>query len=106
VTVRMRFHEASDLTPPGPVTSLRITRSGSHVTLSWKNPSDSDLAGVIIRWYQSAHAPGAWFTGNTAYQGTGSSASFTASATLPVSVTAWTYDATGNVGAGTSAHLP
>lgn len=106
VNVRMRFHEASDLTPPGPVTGLRITRSGSHVTLSWKNPTDSDLAGVIIRWYQSAHAPGAWFTGNTAYQGTGSSASFTASAALPVSVTAWTYDVTGNVGARTSAHLP
>lgn len=97
---------SADLTPPGPETGLRITRSGSHVTLSWKNPSDSDLAGVIIRWYQSAHAPGAWFTGNTAYQGTGSSASFTASATQPVSVTAWTYDTTGNVGAGTSAHLP
>ena len=66
--------------PPGPVTGLQLTRSGSHVTLSWTNPPDSDLAGVIIRWYPSAHAPGAWFTGNTAYQGTGSSASFTAPA--------------------------
>jgi hypothetical protein len=106
VTVRMRFHEAADLTPPGPVTGLRITRSGSHIRLSWKNPADSDLAGVIIRWYPSAHAPGAWFTGNTAYQGTGSSASFMASAAQPVSVTAWTYDTTGNVGVGTRAHLP
>jgi len=106
VTVRMRFHEAADLTPPGPVTGLRITRSGSLVTLGWQNPPDSDLAGVIIRWYPSAKAPGAWFTGNPAYQGTGSSASFMAPATHPVSVTAWTYDTTGNVGAGTSAHLP
>ena len=29
VTVRMRFHEAADLTPPGPVTGLQLTRSGS-----------------------------------------------------------------------------
>jgi hypothetical protein len=106
VTARMRFHEAADLTPPSPVTGLQITRSGRHVMLTWKTPPDSDLAGVIVRWYRSAHAPGAWFTGNPAYQGAGSSAWFMAPATKPVSVTAWTYDTTGNVGAGTSAHLP
>ncbi|HYK31398.1 MAG TPA: hypothetical protein VEV63_05520 [Streptosporangiaceae bacterium] len=105
VTVRMRFHEAADLRAPGPVIGLRITRRGTRVTLRWKNPSARDLAGVIIRWYPSAHAPGAWFTGNTAYQGTGRSVSFRAPAGRPVSVTAWTYDTTGNVGTGTRAHL-
>jgi hypothetical protein len=105
VTVRIRFHEAADHVAPGPVTGLRITRRGNRVTLRWKNPPARDLAGVIIRWYPSAHAPGAWFTGNTAYQGTGGSVSFRAPAARPVSVTAWSYDSTGNVGTGTRAHL-
>ena len=106
VNVRMRFHEAADITPPGPVTGLKAVRRGSRVTLTWTKPAATDLAGIIIRWYPSAHAPGAWFTGNAAYQGTGTKTSFTAPATQPVSVTAWTYDTTGNVSAPASAHLP
>jgi hypothetical protein len=106
VNVRMRFHEAADITPPGPVTGLKAVRSGGRVTLTWTKPAATDLAGIIIRWYPSANAPGAWFTGNTAYQGTGTTTSFTAPTTHPVSVTAWTYDTTGNVSAPSSARLP
>jgi hypothetical protein len=106
VDARMLFHEAPDLTPPGPVTGLKAVRSGSRVTLTWTKPPAADLAGIIIRWYPSAEAPGAWFTGNTAYQGTGTTTSFTAPATQPVSVTAWTYDTTGNVSTPCSTHLP
>jgi hypothetical protein len=105
VNVRMRFHEAADLTPPGPVTGLKAVRSGGRVTLTWTKPPAADLSGVIIRWYSSANAPGAWFTGNTAYQGTGTTASFSAPATQPVSVSAWAYDITGNVSRASSVHL-
>lgn len=106
VDVRMRFHEAADLTPPGPVTGLKAVRSGSRITLTWTKPSATDLAGIIVRWYPSGNAPGAWFTGNFAYQGTGTTASFSASATQPVSVSAWAYDTTGNVSTASSIHLP
>jgi len=105
VTARMRFHETADLTPPGPVTGLKAVRSGRRVTLTWTKPSAADLAGIIIRWYSSTHAPGAWFTGSTAYQGTGTTASFRAPAAQPVSITAWAYDATGNVSASSSVHI-
>ena len=106
VNARMRFHETTDLTPPGRVTGLKATRSGRRITLTWTKPSAADLAGIIIRWYSSAHAPGAWFTGNTAYQGAGTTASFMAPATQPVSVSAWAYDTTGNVSAVSSVHIP
>ncbi len=105
VTVRMRFHEAADLTSPSPVTGLQITRSGSHVALTWKNPPDSDLAGVIIRWSPARNAPSVWWAGRTAYFGTGTAASFTAPATGPISITTWTYDKTGNVSNGSSTYL-
>jgi hypothetical protein len=105
VSARMRFHETADLTPPGPVTGLKATRSGRRVTLRWTKPSAADLAGFIIRWYSSANAPGAWFTGNTAYQGTGTSVSFTAPATQPISVSAWAYDTTGNVSRTSSVRI-
>ena len=105
VTARMRFHEAADLTPPGPVTGLKAVRRGNRVTLRWTKPSAADLAGVVIRWYSSTKAPGAWFTGSFAYQGTGTTASFRAPATQPVSVSAWAYDTTGNVSAARSVHI-
>jgi len=101
----MRFHETADLTPPGRVTGLKAVRSGRRVTLTWTKPSAAELAGIIIRWYSSARAPGAWFTGNTAYQGNGTRASFTAPATQPVSISAWAYDTTGNVSASSSVHF-
>lgn len=106
VNVRMRFHATADITPPGPVTGLKAVRSGSRVTLTWTNPPVTDLAGIIIRWYPSGNAPGAWFTGNFAYQGAGTTASFSAPATQPVSVSAWAYDTTGNVSTASSVHLP
>jgi hypothetical protein len=105
VSARMRFHEAADLTPPGPVTGLKATRSGNRVTLRWTKPSAADLAGIIIRWYSSTNAPGAWFTGNTAYQGTGTTVSFTAPVKQPVSISAWAYDTTGNVSRTSSVHI-
>lgn len=84
----MRFHETADLTPPGLVTGLKAVRGGRRVPLTWTKPLAADLAGIIISRCSSTHAPGAWFTGNTAYQGTGTTVSFKAPATQPVSISA------------------
>jgi hypothetical protein len=40
---------APDTTPPGSVTSVTGTSTGSTVGLSWTNPPDADFAGVMIR---------------------------------------------------------
>jgi len=106
VTARMRFHETADRTPPSALTGLKATRSGNRVTLRWTKPSAADLAGVIIRWYSSTKAPGVWLAGNTAYQGTGTTASFKAPAKGPVSISAFAYDTTGNVSRVSSVHIP
>lgn len=37
-----------DLTPPADVTGLTATANGASVDLAWTNPSDDDLAGVVI----------------------------------------------------------
>ncbi len=39
-----------DTTPPGDVTNASITPGTGQLTLSWTNPTDSDLAGVMIRY--------------------------------------------------------
>ncbi len=106
INARMRFHARSDVTSPGPVTGLAAVRNGGRVTLTWTKPSAPDLAGIIVRWYPATNAPGVWWAGNTAYLGTGSSASFAAPATRPVAVSVWTYDKTGNVSPKASAYLP
>jgi hypothetical protein len=106
VSARMRFHARADVTSPGRVSNLKAVRNGGRVAVSWAKPSAADLAGVIVRWYAARNAPSVWWAGKTAYIGTGTSASFKASATQPVSVSVWTYDKTGNVSARRSAYLP
>ncbi len=41
---------SSDTTPPGDVTDFNAEPGPGKVTLSWTNPSDSDFAGVMIRY--------------------------------------------------------
>jgi hypothetical protein len=106
VSAWMRFHERSDITSPGPVTGLEAVRDGGRVTLTWTRPSASDLAGIIVRWYCAKNAPGVWWAGNTAYLGTGSSASFAAPATRPVVASVWTRDKSGNVSPKAGVYLP
>jgi outer membrane protein assembly factor BamB len=49
---------SSDTTPPGPVTGLAVTvTTSSTVTLSWTNPGDADLAGVVVRRAAGATPP-------------------------------------------------
>jgi hypothetical protein len=48
-----------DRTPPGQVGSLRVSgRTSSMLTLTWNNPTDSDLGRVIVRRFLGAAAPG------------------------------------------------
>jgi hypothetical protein len=106
VTARMRFHARADVTSPGRVSNLTAARDGGRITVTWSKPSAADLAGVIVRWYAAKNAPGVWWAGKTAYFGTGSSVSFKAPSTQPISISVWTYDYTGNVSPKSSVYLP
>lgn len=45
------FCSLPDSTPPAPITGATAAPADAQVTMVWTNPSDSDLAGVlIIRW--------------------------------------------------------
>ena len=47
-----------DTTPPGPVTAVSVTgATSSTLTLSWTNPPDADLAGVVVRRAQGPTPP-------------------------------------------------
>ena len=49
-----------DTTPPGPVTGLGLTGNTiSSVTLGWTDPTDADLAHVVIRRAAGSTAPAA-----------------------------------------------
>lgn len=88
------------------MTGLTAVRNADQVTVTWANPPDPDLADVIVRWSAARTAPSVWWAANTASFGTGTSATFTAPATKPVSISAWAFDKTGNVSLITSIHLP
>jgi hypothetical protein len=105
VTATMRFHETADRTPPGPVKGLKAVRRGSQITLTWTKPAAADLAGIVICWSAAPNAPSVWSAGNTAYLGTGTSARFIAPSTQRVSISAWTYDTTGNISTPSIIHL-
>jgi hypothetical protein len=105
VTTRMRFHARADVTSPGRVSNLTAARDGGLVTVGWTKPPAADLAGVIVRWYSAKTAPGVWWSGKSAYFGTGSSVLFKAPATRPVSISVWTFDTAGNVSPKSSVYL-
>ncbi len=66
-----------DTTPPGPVTALSATPGETSVELSWTNPADSDLAGVMIRRATGATPPAIPTAGTEVTDTTGSTATFT-----------------------------
>lgn len=39
---------SDDATPPAPVTNFTAASASGHITLNWRNPSDSDYAGTAI----------------------------------------------------------
>lgn len=90
-----------DTIPPAPVTNLAAARSadGRHAELSWTNPSDRDLAGVVVRYLNSNDAPGApngslfgAFTGNDT-----TSTSIKVPPKQPFTAAVYAVDISGNV---------
>jgi hypothetical protein len=96
--VRIRYHARDDVTAPGQVSGVTATRDGDLVVLRWTNPEAADLAGVIVRGYAGAVAPGAPDAGDAIHVGPGTSATVTAPGTAPLAVSIWPYDQAGNVG--------
>jgi hypothetical protein len=102
---RLRFHDRPDLTAPAPVTGLTATRVADTVGLTWTEPSEPDVAGAIVRWYNGSVAPSAPDGGQSAMVDVPASAVIPA-VTGPVSAAVWTYDTSGNLGARTEITIP
>jgi hypothetical protein len=98
VTGTFTFHAGDDVTAPAAPTAVQAVRTGDSVLLKWKNPGDTDLAGLVIRWYSGTVPPAATDAGAAVYVGTDESARFPAPTTAPVAATVWAYDTSGNVG--------
>ncbi|MDO8588243.1 MAG: sugar-binding protein [Armatimonadota bacterium] len=44
-----------DLTPPGPITNLSAAGGNAQIILSWRNPSDTDYTGAMVRYKTSGY---------------------------------------------------
>jgi hypothetical protein len=90
----------ADTTPPGPVGGLTVeTRTTSSVVLSWSNPTDADLARIIVRRAQGANAPGSATAGTAVTLGSAKATSVTdtgLSADTQYSYAVFTRDTNGN----------
>ncbi|MFW6725094.1 hypothetical protein ACHZ98_34170 [Streptomyces sp. MAR4 CNY-716] len=106
VRAHIRYRAREDITAPSPVTRLTSSRAGNQTQLTWRNPNDKDLAGVLVRWYGGTEAPSATDGGKVAYLGTGESTTFTAPHDKPVAASVWTYDREGNVAEEETLLLP
>lgn len=106
VKARFTFRDRADVTAPAQVDGLTAGRVADKVTLTWANPQDQDVAGVLVRWYAGANAPTATDGGQVAHLGTAESADVPASTGTPVAASAWTYDAAGNVSAARTVLVP
>jgi hypothetical protein len=98
-----------DLAPPAPVMDLTASDDGSQVDLSWTNPTDSDLAGVMIVRSQAdvgqfePVAGASYAVGDAVgpgeevvFVGTGTAATDTGAITGFNGYHAWTFDTAGN----------
>ena len=66
--------QAPDTTPPSPVTGLSVTgTTTTSITLSWTNPGDGDLAGVMIRRAPGGTPPSSPTSGTLVIQKSGTS---------------------------------
>ncbi len=92
---------ATDTTPPGTPTSVSATAGDTKVTLTWSNPTDTDLAGIKIYRSMTAGTVGDLVTtiSNTT-TGTYEDAGLTNGTTYYYVVRA--YDTSGNVSTNTT----
>jgi hypothetical protein len=104
MTGELKWRVAADVTPPTPVTGLRVSATPPTAprTITWINPRSPDFAYTLLR--RTAAVAGAQTTGAgyVLYTGTGRSAA------LPVLtpgqryiLAAYPVDTTGNIGAAT-----
>ena len=71
---RRRRRRRPDTTPPGAVTGLSVTgTTTTSITLSWTNPGDGDLAGVMIRRAAGSTPPSSPTSGTLVIQKSGTS---------------------------------
>lgn len=67
---------AWDITPPGDVTDIKVTPSNEALSVSWTNPTDSDLAKIRLVIHEEHH-PLDEDDGDVAYEGMEQSAFIT-----------------------------
>ena len=93
-----------DTTPPGAVTNLLATAGDAEVVLTWTNPGDSDLAGVLLIRKTGA-APASKTDGTAVYSGLdGAYTDATVVNGTEYFYAAYAYDKAGNYGAGVQAN--
>lgn len=88
-----------DVTPPGPVISLAGDPSDTQCVLTWVNPTDSDLATIVVRRAAGSTAP-ANISSGTSITITGHPTTITDSGLTPstqYSYGVWAVDSNGNV---------
>ena len=68
---------APDTNPPGPVSGVTATPSTTSIDLSWTNPADADLAGVMIRRAAGATPPASATSGTLVTDAAKPATSFT-----------------------------
>ena len=96
--------QAPDATPPGAVTGLSVTdTTTTSITLSWTNPGDGDLAGVMIRRAAGSTPPSSPTSGTLVVQKSGTSHTDTGlSASTQYSYAVFAYDEVPNYASGTT----
>jgi hypothetical protein len=85
--------------------SAKRAADRQHVTVSWANPGDSDLAFVVVRYLLSSDVSGSPNGSLFGYAGTATSMSLTVGSKTPVTVVVWAVDSAGNVSPPVTASL-
>jgi len=94
----------TDTSAPGPVSGFSATASEGQVALSWANPGDTDLAGVVVQMAQGATPPASPAEGTRVYQDNGTAATVTGlSAGTTYSFAAFAHDEVPNYSAAATA---
>uniref|UniRef100_A0AAU3HNR7 Fibronectin type III domain-containing protein n=1 Tax=Streptomyces sp. NBC_01393 TaxID=2903851 RepID=A0AAU3HNR7_9ACTN len=96
----------ADITAPAAPTNVTANGSSNQATVSWKNPVDSDLTGVVVMERPGTTAPKSPTDGTAVYRGSGNSAHVTSlKAGSDYSFSVFAYDEVNNYSKPVVAHL-
>jgi len=84
---------------PGDIKNFQAEVNQSNVALSWENPVDADLAGLVIR-YSTTGYPSSPVDGILVYDGNGTAVTHYISNENTIYYAAFTYDSQGNYSNG------